>query len=270
MREPVLFTIGHDLLEAVDLRGDHGGDLGFVLHSSPDGTDLSDFRPNMEPCGAFSLDLPLVQPEEDLELMRDVPKTPLKENRHLTLEPLEDGGVSVGHQKKRREFLQDRKTLGKEILPGPVVGADIDYGHPNAPILSILDENLELLSTLLDAPDPDSRSVGLSMRTCVRIQGKLLFGSGFLDRLPYCHLVDHRPEGRHELLSYPVGRKRPKKPKLSPNFVRDPLVPIEPQEFSGEVKLVSALPALHLNLLDRHPEKGRQDLCFPSLPGLPD
>ena len=104
----------------------------------------------------------------------------------------------------------------------------------------------------------------------LRIERKGDLFPGFLHRSPDRHLVDRRPEGRHERLRHAKGRQGAQKPQLPSNLQRDPLVGVQSQKRPANRDLCVAKRALDLHLPKRDPRIGRQNLHRLSCTGLPD
>lgn len=89
-------------------------------------------------------------------------QAPLVNDLDFVLESLEDGCIPVGDQPEVLECLENADARGKELVPVPVVGANVDPCHPNLSPRHVLNQDLQLLSPFLNALDADSRPVGLS------------------------------------------------------------------------------------------------------------
>ena len=223
-----------------------------------------------QPFGAFSFHLGLVLPQVKLHLVSDMPQTALKKDFDLFFEPVEDGGVSFRHQNKSLECFENLHVLPEESVPAPVVGADVDSCDPDCSLFHVLDQNLQLLTTLLDSPNADSRTIGLSSGLAVGIQGKRDLFAGFLHRPPDRHLVDHRAKGFHEQLRHPKRGQGSQQTQLPPDLWSDPLIEIQPQQHSGDRELMTATRTLDLKLPKHYPRKRCQNLRGFSMARFPD
>ncbi len=102
------------------------------------------------------------------------------------------------------------------------------------------------------------------------VEGKGDLFPSFLHRSPDCHLVDRRPESRHERLRQAKVRQRAQKPQLPSDLRRDPLVEGKPQQYPRDRTLMPATRTLDLHLSKHHPGEGPQNLRGLGTPRLPD
>ena len=163
---------------------DQGMDLVMLVDSRSIGTDLIDLGERRQPFGAFSFHACPVLPQGKLHLVRDMPQTALKKDFDRSFEPIEDCGVSIRHQKKALERFEPLQALPEEAIPAPIVGADVDSGHPNRSPFQVLDQDLQLLASFLDPPNANARAIGLSSGLPLGIQGKRDLFARLLHRPP--------------------------------------------------------------------------------------
>ncbi len=171
-------------LKPLCLQVDRGLDLVRIVDTRTNGTDLMALGESGQPFGAFSFDPCPVLPQGELHLVGNMPQTALKKDFDRSFEPIEDCGVSIRHQKKALERFEPLQALPEEAIPAPIVGADVDSGHPNRSPFQVLDQDLQLLASFLDPPNANARAIGLSSGLPLGIQGKRDLFARLLHRPP--------------------------------------------------------------------------------------
>ena len=226
-----------------------------LVDSRSIGTDLIDLGERRQPFGAFSFHACPVLPQGKLHLVRDMPQTALKKDVALPFEPIEDGGASIRHQKKALELFESLQALPEEAVPSPVVGADIDSGHPDRSPFHVLDQNLHLLVSLLGSANADSCQPSDDQEFVAATRALHL-------QLP----ESHSREGRQNIRGLGMARFPDKRLVISAVFPEERLL------FSGHQKLSDSAQ----DLLDKIPQKGgkengkdRQDGRQPSIRQAP-
>jgi len=266
----LFLTEGDHRLQTLRFRGDHLLDDLLFLHPGAYRADFKNLAQDVQPVLALAGHLFLVFPKDELQLMRHMPQTALDEDRDLALETVQDRGVAVGQEKEVLERPEGLQAGLEQLVPAAVVWADIYPSHPDPSTFPVLDEHLQLLAPLLDPVDPNPRAVRFSPGFFLWIQGERDLLGRLLHGLPYCHLVERPPEGRHDLRRHPVGRERSDEPQLPEHLPGNPCSGFKTQQGPGDIELVRAAFALDLKLLQDDPLEGRQDLRLLAVPGLPD
>ncbi len=125
---PLFPTLGNPRRQAFSLVRHPRLNDGFVFGSGPKGPNVVDLEHDGYPFGALPGHVLPIPPQGNLQLVGNIPQTPLHEDFDLAFEPVENARLAVGDQQKLLERLQGRQAGLKQPIPAAMIAADAQPG----------------------------------------------------------------------------------------------------------------------------------------------